>query len=211
MWARSAVGTRTRAKFLRGFARSERLTAPGTGTRHSRWRVPSAVRLEGRCAVRADNAEVLEAVVVSDTVDVVEDERHLASAPRAPLTAELAGRTFNAGLVEALLQVPAAVRRAFDENLIQWFCSAPTCRSSCRVRIKMVCRYSPAFNVPAKRAVITTCSPQSESTERLAVGTRPGDRLRCLRACVRGPSHERMFVSRSDGTDDWGARTRTRT
>jgi hypothetical protein len=211
MWARSAVRARARTEFLRGFERAESLTTPSADTRHPRWGIPSTARLESRRAVRADDAQVLKAVVVSDAVDVIEDERDRAPAPRTALTAELADRAFHAGLVEPLLEVTAAVRRAFDEDLIQWFCSAPTCRSSCRVRIKMVRRYSPAFNVPAEGAVITARGPQSEPAECLAVGTRARNRVRRLRTCIRGPSHERMFASGPDVTDDWGARTRTRT
>ncbi len=198
MWTRSTIGARARTEFLRGFARAESLTTPGADTHRLRRRIPAAVGIEGRCAVRTDDAEVLEAVVVSDTVDVIEDERHLAPAPCAALTAELAGRQLQAGLVEAFLQVPAAVRRALDENLVQRCCSAPACRSPSGIRVEMICRYLPAFNVPAERAVIPTGVSQSKPAECLAVGTRVRNRLRRLGARICRSSHERMFASRPD-------------
>ena len=49
--------------------------------------LPAAVRLERRGAVRADDAQVLEPVVIRNAVDVVEDQRERPSAPALTLAA----------------------------------------------------------------------------------------------------------------------------
>jgi hypothetical protein len=65
------------------------------------------VRVQRRGAVRAHDPEILEAVVVPDAVDVVEDQRHAGAAPRLVLTAELADRRLDALAVETVLQMSA--------------------------------------------------------------------------------------------------------
>jgi hypothetical protein len=50
------------------------------------------VRLQRCGAVRADDPEVVEAIVVTDAVDVIEDQRQAASAPHLTLAAQLALR-----------------------------------------------------------------------------------------------------------------------
>ena len=74
--------------------------------------LPTAVRVERRGTVRADDSEVLEPVVVGHAVDVVEDQRHPPAAPFLALPAELAPPLLEAVVVEALLEMTAAVRRA---------------------------------------------------------------------------------------------------
>jgi hypothetical protein len=59
----------------------------------------SAVRVERGGAVGTDDAEVLEAVVVADPVDVIEDQRHAAVTPQLPLTAQLTDRLLETGRV----------------------------------------------------------------------------------------------------------------
>jgi hypothetical protein len=58
-------------------------------------------------AVRADDAEVLEPVVVVDPVDVVQDQRQRAPPRELALAAELAATLLEAFGVQPLLQVPA--------------------------------------------------------------------------------------------------------
>jgi hypothetical protein len=72
--------------------------------------------VERGSAVRTDDPEVLETVVVRNAVDVVENQRHSPTAPRLVLTAKLADRPFNAGLVEAKLERVALIRRARNED-----------------------------------------------------------------------------------------------
>ena len=71
-----------------------------------------AMRVERRRAVRADDPEVLEPVVVGDAVDVVEDQRHPPPVPLLALPAELARARLEPVVVEPLLELPALVRRA---------------------------------------------------------------------------------------------------
>ena len=66
--------------------------------------------------VWTDDSEILDAVVVRYPVHVVQNERHPAPAPILPLVAKLAVARLEAGLVEALLQLRAAVARAAYED-----------------------------------------------------------------------------------------------
>jgi len=69
-----------------------------------------AVRVERGRAIGADDAEVLETVVVADPIDVVEDQRHPAATPQLVLTAELTYGPLQVRRVQPVLQVVAAVR-----------------------------------------------------------------------------------------------------
>jgi len=46
------------------------------------------VRVEGGRAVRADDAQILKAIVIADAVDVIEDQAHGSAAPQLVLTAQ---------------------------------------------------------------------------------------------------------------------------
>lgn len=48
-------------------------------------------------------------MVVTDAVDVIEDQRHPLSHPRLVLSAELADRAFQAGVVQTLLEMSPVV------------------------------------------------------------------------------------------------------
>jgi len=63
------------------------------------------VGVEGCVAVWAHDAEVVETVVGSDAVDVIEDESHPPAAPLLALPAELARRLLEARPVEAFLEM----------------------------------------------------------------------------------------------------------
>ncbi len=67
--------------------------------------LPATVGLEGGGTVRTDDAEILEAVVISDTIDVVENQRHPVAAPAFVLPAELADALLDAFLEETILEV----------------------------------------------------------------------------------------------------------
>jgi hypothetical protein len=60
------------------------------------------VGVEGRGAVRANDAEVLEAVVVTYPVDVVEDQRHMPAAPSLRLAAKLAFSLLDALVIQPI-------------------------------------------------------------------------------------------------------------
>jgi hypothetical protein len=74
--------------------------------------------VKGRGAVRTDDPKILKSVVVSNPVFVIEDHRHVAPAPRLPLTAQLATGLLQALLIKAPLQIAPGIARAFDENLM---------------------------------------------------------------------------------------------
>jgi hypothetical protein len=48
------------------------------------------VRVEGGCAVPTDDAQVVEAVIRRNAIDVVQDQRHLPAVPLLPLPAQRA-------------------------------------------------------------------------------------------------------------------------
>src|SRR4051812_33510963 len=71
--------------------RLEQLAAPRTFTRREP-KLASTMRVKSGCTVRADHAEGLDAIVVTDSVDVIKDQRHPAALPDFALPAELADR-----------------------------------------------------------------------------------------------------------------------
>jgi hypothetical protein len=50
------------------------------------------VRRQRRGTVRAHDSQVLDSIVISNTIDVVKDHRHALTAPKLILTAHLAAR-----------------------------------------------------------------------------------------------------------------------
>src|SRR5207247_1763104 len=76
-----------------------------------------AVRVERRVAVRAQDPEVLEAIVVPDAVGVVEDKRHPLPSPLLALATELALSLLDALGEEASLEAAALIGRTLDEDL----------------------------------------------------------------------------------------------
>jgi hypothetical protein len=60
------------------------------------------MRVKCRIAVGAKDAQVLQPMIVTDTVDVIEDETHPTSLPQLALPTELADR-----LLEAFSQEPS--------------------------------------------------------------------------------------------------------
>jgi hypothetical protein len=67
--------------------------------------IAAAVGFQRGAAIRAHDAEVLQPIIVADTVDVIEDQRQPASAPQLSLTAQLAPACLEAFLIEPLLQM----------------------------------------------------------------------------------------------------------
>jgi hypothetical protein len=77
------------------------------------------MRIECRRAVGTHDSQVFKPVVVADPVDVVDDQRHSATAPHLVLTAHFAAARFQPVLVQPILQFAAGVGRAFDEYLLE--------------------------------------------------------------------------------------------
>src|ERR1700733_1439170 len=89
-----------RAITVANVLRYERPLAAGTDAFARK--VASAVSIEGRGAVGADDPEVLEPVVVRNAIDMVENERHWLALPQFSLAAHVAN-----GLPESLLKEPS--------------------------------------------------------------------------------------------------------
>ena len=79
----------------------------------------TAMRVESGGAVRADDAQVLDPVVVAHTVNVVEDEADRAPVPVFVLPTELAAPLLEPGRVEPPLQTAPAVCRANHQHLVE--------------------------------------------------------------------------------------------
>jgi hypothetical protein len=94
----------------------ELTAAHSARSRRDERNVAAAVRRQRRGAVRADDAEILQPVVVGDPVHVVENQRHSPAAPVLALAAELARSLLETRCVEPVLQVATRVRRALDQD-----------------------------------------------------------------------------------------------
>jgi hypothetical protein len=66
--------------------------------------LPTAVSIKSGGAVRTNNPEVFKAIVVSDPVDVIENQADPATVPDLVLTTELALSLLQTGVVQALLE-----------------------------------------------------------------------------------------------------------
>src|SRR5689334_19320519 len=97
--------TRGRAVLLLWSVQLEAGAAPGAGADDDRvLHRSAAVGVKCRVAVRTDDAEVLDPIVVANPVDVIEDERHVPPVPRLALAAELANTVLEPLLVEPCLE-----------------------------------------------------------------------------------------------------------
>jgi hypothetical protein len=116
--------------------------------------------LECRRAVRADDPQVLEPVVVENAVDVVEDHRHRLPSPELALPAKLAPRLLDPLREQASLQMSTLVRRMRDEEFGErprW----PVQRlASDGVLIEVVGRYPPKSDVLLDRPVVASRGTQ---------------------------------------------------
>ena len=77
------------------------------------------MRIKRRRAVRADDPDVLDPVVVSRSVHVVENQAHSATTPDLPLATDFADRPLQPRLIEAGLEIAARVSRSLHEDLVQ--------------------------------------------------------------------------------------------
>jgi len=79
----------------------------------------AAVGVERRVAVRADDPQVPDPVVVRDAVDVVEDEPHDAASPHLVLPTKLAVSRLESGGEQPCLETSSAVAGMLDEHLLE--------------------------------------------------------------------------------------------
>src|SRR4051794_4890126 len=174
---RRPLTTRPRAVALPRRPREERRAALGArqlGRRHPA--VAPAMRVERGVAVRADDPQVPEPVVVMHAVDVVEDQGHAAPAPRLALTAQLTAPVLDPLREEALLEASAWIRGAFDQRLGQRQGGSRERRPASRVRVEVVDRDAPAPpRVGADRGVVAARRSHPEPPQRLGIRPRCGD------------------------------------
>jgi hypothetical protein len=168
---------RARAVSLRLVLRDERPAAAQAIPRRQPFAVlPAAVSVEGRRAVRADDPEVVEPVVVSYAVDMVKDQPHPPAAPGVALSAQLAPGDLHALVIEALLEAASAVRRPLDEDLFQWDAGTPPAFTGGRVLIEVVGRDAELGRSPLQRPPVAARWAVPKATKRLGPRPRPGDR-----------------------------------
>src|SRR5665648_400743 len=73
--------------------------------------VPPTVCAQRRRAVRTDDLQVLQTMVIANAVDVIEDQRHPLPSPDLGLPADLASALLDSFGVEPLLQRTPAIGR----------------------------------------------------------------------------------------------------
>lgn len=174
--------------------------APGTCRDDRRMlHCPAAVGVERRVAVRADDAEIFQAVVVSDPIDVIKDERHPSPVPYLALPAELAGTLLDAFLVEPALQDAARRPRALGQ---QGFHGATLGfhRSRPRgVRVEVIRRQLPPRGPLLEHRRRASSRAAIEAAQCLSPRQGGGD---CGRGLISGVAgwHERMFAEPADGS-----------
>jgi len=135
--------------------------------------VTTAMGVERGVAVRAQDPEVLEPVVVVDAVDVVQDERHPAAAPELALAADLALWMLQAFGEQPALQVTAVIRGPLDEHVAQRNRFAGCARS--RPSSEVIDRNAPGVDVLSNRPVVAARSAQAEPPQGLSVRPRVRD------------------------------------
>ncbi len=155
-----------------------------------------AVRVERRRAVRAEDPQVLEPVVVADAVDVVEDQRHPAAAPLLVLAAELAALRPEAGVEEPLLELGAVVAAVLDEDPLERdrrARSPPRTLAQHVARVEVGGRDAPLSRVLPEGREVAAGRAQAERAERLRhrAGTRDGG---LELSAGEGAGHEHMFA-----------------
>jgi hypothetical protein len=109
-----------RAVALTGSVRDKCLSAPltplvGTGLTP----LSSTVRIQRSSTVRTRDSEVLEAIVVRDAVDVVEDHPQRTTTPHRTLATKLANGSLEFRLIQASLELHPREAGVFDENLVE--------------------------------------------------------------------------------------------
>ena len=135
----------------------------------------TAMRLEGRGTVRARDPEVLEAVVIRFSVDVIKDQGHSLPPPDLALTAKLAGTLLDPFLKEPILELAACDGRACHQEIGKLLLLPPTYSTEARCpRIEMR-RVDP----PDLR-VFLQCLPVATSAPVLEVAKGTGPAVRCL-------------------------------
>ena len=203
MHSPQSVEARECAVALTNIPRCERLTA--TGATALARKFPPTVSVQRPRAVWADDAKVLQAMVVSDPVDVVEDQRHPATSPDLALAAQLTAALLESSLVEPLLQRPAWICGTADEDFAK---RPPVTLVRARpnqVRVEVVNRDLPVLGPVLQSPDVVADRPIAECPQRIGPAERAPDRVASLilgeRCGSPLPGHERMFAFRPDGPE----------
>jgi hypothetical protein len=154
-------------------------------------------------AVGAEDPQVLEAVVVRDAVDVIDDQRHALAPPKLTLAALLAAALLEPLAEETLLEVLAAVRRVADEDLGDRDRLSAVRRAPPR-RAKMAGVDAPPARVALDRRGVAAGGAIAEPAQGLRPGDGRGDRpLELLPGEPGSAFHEHMFVFHPDGNSPY--------
>jgi len=105
-------------------------------------------------AIRTDDPEVVEAVVVVNPVDVVEDQRHPTAVPLLALTAQLAPRHLESSVVQPALQATAAVPAVLNEDISERRCRTGTSGNPAAPVGEVLDRDLPSLDPRLQRGVI---------------------------------------------------------
>jgi hypothetical protein len=155
--------------------------------------------VERRVAVRTEDAQVLEAVVVPHAVDVIEHERHPGALPHLALAADLATRLLEALREQASFESHSGIGRVLDEHLgerrglAQGWSKVPP-------RIEVIRGDAPQSDVLLQGRVVPAGRPQPEPDKciRIREGCRDG-RSRLLFAIPHPSRHDRtLFDHRTE-------------
>jgi len=128
----------------------------------------TAVSIKRRRAVRTHDPQVRQAVIVSHTVDVVEDQGHPPTHPYLALTAKLAFTRLQPLLEQALLEVPARVARTSRQNETQGNGVSSQRFVTSPVRIEVVDGYEPnVLDVSPQGSMVTPRWAHAQPPQRL--------------------------------------------
>ena len=149
-----------------------------------------------RCgAVRAHNAEILKAVVVSNPVNVVEDQCHMATAPVLTEATKLTFPLLQPSFVKTSLEMAAVIVRAFGEDPRQGDRGPSPLRAQAPVRIKVSRRDPVLRDQLLQRAMVAPRRTKAELLQCLAQTGRAGDRFSNLGFVVSALSWHPCTVS----------------
>ena len=127
-----------------------------------------AVGGKRRGAIRTNDPEVFDAIVVADAVYVVENQADPFAAPHLALSAEFTGRLLEAFVIEPLFEVAAAECRTLDQDLFnRRRLPVPEDRlTACRVRIEVIGRDIPELDPLLERPWVAPGRAITEATKR---------------------------------------------
>jgi hypothetical protein len=135
------------------------------------------VRLEGRRAVGADDAQVRESIVIRDAIDVVEDQSERPAAPHLPLTADLTTPLLDPLGEKPAFEVTAVIGGVFDEKFGQRCRRAVQRLASYRLGVEVVRADPPERDVLLDRPVVAARRAKADLAQCFAVRPRVRHRI----------------------------------